>query len=118
MGNRQQVYKSWSADTGRHTGPSVPNRGWLRFGADSPGWQAGGFGREAVPLLRQNDYGGAISLMVSRVADVIAQDAGIQLTGSRPPPTATSPQEPGKGMSTGGVVLLILVVVVLLATRF
>jgi uncharacterized protein len=83
-----------------------------------PDGKAGGFGREAVPLLRQNDYGGAISLMVSRVADVVAQDAGIQLTGSRPPPTATSPQEPGKGMSAGGVVLLILVVVVLLATRF
>ena len=46
--------------------------------------KVGGFGREAVPLLRQNDYNGAVSLMTSRVADVIAQDAGIELTGHRP----------------------------------
>ena len=46
--------------------------------------KVGGFGREAVPLLRQSDYNGAVSLMTSRVADVIAQDAGIQLTGDRP----------------------------------
>ena len=46
--------------------------------------KVGGFGREAVPLLRQNDYNGAVSLMTSRVADVIAQDAGIELTGDRP----------------------------------
>ena len=49
-----------------------------------PDGKVGGFGREAVPLLRQNDYNGAVSLMTSRVADVIAQDAGIQLTGARP----------------------------------
>ncbi len=41
------------------------------------------FGREAVPLLKQNDYNGAVSLMTLRVANVIAQDAGIQLTGAR-----------------------------------
>ena len=46
--------------------------------------KVGGIGREAVPLLRQNDYNGAVSLMTSRVADVIAQDAGIELTGDRP----------------------------------
>src|SRR5712692_4273520 len=50
-----------------------------------PDGKVGGFGREAVPLLRQNDYSGAVSLMTSRVADVIAQDAGIQLAGARPP---------------------------------
>ena len=42
-----------------------------------PDGKVGGFGREAVPLLRQNNYNGAVSLMTSRVADVIAQDAGI-----------------------------------------
>ena len=49
-----------------------------------PDGKVGGFGREAVPLLRQNNYNGAVSLMTSRVADVIAQDAGIELTGARP----------------------------------
>src|SRR6184192_1045055 len=42
-----------------------------------PDGKVGGFGREAVPLLKQSNYSGAISLMTSRVADVIAQDAGI-----------------------------------------
>src|SRR6266851_5081056 len=46
-----------------------------------PDGKVGGFGREAVPLLKQNDYSGAVSLMTSRVADVIAQDAGVELTG-------------------------------------
>ena len=50
-----------------------------------PDGKVGGFGREAVPLLRQNDYNGALLLMSSRVADVIAQDAGIQLTGVQSP---------------------------------
>src|SRR5258707_9332192 len=45
-----------------------------------PDGKVGGFGREAVPLLRQNDYDGSISLMVSRVADVIAKDAGVEIT--------------------------------------
>ena len=49
-----------------------------------PDGKVGGFGREAVPLLKQNDYDGAMALLTMRVADVIAQDAGIQLTGSRP----------------------------------
>ena len=49
-----------------------------------PDGKVGGFGREAVPLLQQNDYNGAVALLTMRVADVIAQDAGIQLTGARP----------------------------------
>ncbi len=44
-----------------------------------PDGKTGGFGREAVPSLKADDYSGAILLMTSRVADVIAQDAGIQL---------------------------------------
>jgi uncharacterized membrane protein YgcG len=73
--------------------------------------KVGGFGREAVPLLRQNDYNGAVSLMTARVADVIAQDAGIQLTGDRP--QFTSPQSaPQRGLS--GKQLLILGVILLI----
>ena len=41
-----------------------------------PDGKVGGFGREAVPLLRQNDYNGAVLLLTSRAAQVIAQDAG------------------------------------------
>jgi uncharacterized protein len=44
-----------------------------------PDGKVGGFGREAVPLLRQNNYDGALLLMTQRVAAVIAQDKGVTL---------------------------------------
>ncbi len=44
-----------------------------------PDGKVGGFGREAVPLLKQNQYGPALLLMTQRVAGVIAADAGVQL---------------------------------------
>jgi len=81
-----------------------------------PDGKAGGFGREALPLLRQSDYNGALSLMVSRVAEVIAQDAGVQLTGLRPTAPGTSPQEHDGGLSGGWLVLLVLVFLVMVAT--
>jgi uncharacterized protein len=82
-----------------------------------PDGKVGGFGREAVPLLKQNDYNGAVSLMTSRVADVIAQDAGVQLTGARPRvPTAV--EQPGTGMSIGGIIVLIIIGLILLTTPF
>ena len=61
-----------------------------------PDGKVGGFGREAVPLLRQGDYSGAVSLMTSRVADTIAADAGISLSAlpKRAPPQA-QPEQPG-----------------------
>ncbi|MGA9800883.1 MAG: TPM domain-containing protein [Terriglobales bacterium] len=78
-----------------------------------PDGKVGGFGREAVPLLRQSDYNGAVSLLTSRVADVIAQDAGIQITGARPlvPAQPTAPpqrQLSGKQLLILGVILLIV----------
>jgi uncharacterized protein len=82
-----------------------------------PDGKVGGFGREAVPLLKQNDYSGAVSLMTSRVADVIAQDAGVQLTGARPRvPTAV--EQPDTGMSIGGIVVLVIIGLILLFTPF
>ncbi|MGB2888584.1 MAG: TPM domain-containing protein [Candidatus Acidiferrales bacterium] len=53
-----------------------------------PDGKVGGFGREAVPLLRQNDYGGALLLITRRVASVIAEDKGVTLdalSGVSPP---------------------------------
>jgi uncharacterized protein len=77
-----------------------------------PDGKVGSFGREAVPLLKQNDYSGAVSLMTSRVADVIAQDAGVQLTGSRPQLPEQPQSQPGSGLS--GKQLLILGVILLI----
>jgi uncharacterized protein len=44
-----------------------------------PDGKVGAFGREAVPLLRQNDYGGAVLLITQRVAGVIAEDQKVTL---------------------------------------
>ena len=78
-----------------------------------PDGKVGGFGREAVPLLKQGNYDGAISLVTHRVADVIAQDAGIQLTGvtRAPPPERLAPH-----ISPAAIAFIIIIVIVVLAT--
>jgi uncharacterized protein len=80
-----------------------------------PDGKVGGFGREAVPLLRQNDYNGAVSLMTARVADVIAQDAGVQLTGDRPQFTS-QPQGGQRGLSGKQLLILGIILLVVLLT--
>ena len=82
-----------------------------------PDGKTGGFGREAVPLLKQNDYNGAVSLLTMRVADVIAQDAGVQLTGARPR-APTVRQEPDKGLSVVGIIVLVVIFLILVSTPF
>jgi uncharacterized protein len=82
-----------------------------------PDGKAGGFGREAVPLLKQNDYSGAVSLMTVRVANVIAQDAGVQLTGDQPSVPETRGQ-PDTGISLAGIVVLVIIGLLLLFTPF
>src|SRR5215469_865793 len=59
-----------------------------------PDGKVGGFGREAVPLLKQGNYDGALTLVTQRVANTIAQDAGVQLTGVSQPPPTTYPEMP------------------------
>jgi uncharacterized protein len=63
-----------------------------------PDGKAGGFGREAAPLLRQSDYSGAVSLIAERIAAVIAQDRNltlVALAGTAPPsPEAERPPFP------------------------
>jgi uncharacterized protein len=44
-----------------------------------PDGKVGDIGRTMVPLLRQQNYDGALTLATDQVAQVIAQDAGIQL---------------------------------------
>src|ERR1700687_121730 len=53
-----------------------------------PDGKVGGFGREMVPLLQRNDYGGAVTLLTERIAAVIAADRGVTLdtlSGAAPP---------------------------------
>jgi uncharacterized protein len=49
-----------------------------------PDGKVGGFGREAVPYLQRGDYDGAALLLTSRVVDVIAKDAGVEIRTSQP----------------------------------
>ncbi len=51
-----------------------------------PDGRVGSFLSEAVPLLRNSDYDGALLLITRRVADVIASDRGVTLTGASPRP--------------------------------
>ena len=78
-----------------------------------PDGKVGGFGREAVPYFRRNDYSGGVQLMTLRVAHVIAKDAGVQLTGAQAPARSDNPQA---GISPFGVILIIIVIIVVLAT--
>jgi uncharacterized protein len=77
-----------------------------------PDGKVGGFGRESVPLLKQADYSGAIKLLTLRVANVIAQDAGVQLTGEQAP----SAPMPLPGISAGRIIWIIIIAIVVLAT--
>ena len=75
-----------------------------------PDGKVGGFGREAVPLLRQNDYSGAVLLMTERVAQVIAADRNLtlnSLSGVPPPTAAQQPEDSVNG--TPWVLILILI---------
>jgi uncharacterized protein len=82
-----------------------------------PDGKVGGFWREAVPLLKQGDYDQAIKLNTERVASVIAEDAGVQLTGaSSGLAERAPPSRPSGGISLGGVVIFIIVVIIVLAT--
>lgn len=81
-----------------------------------PDGKVGGFQREAIPLMRQSQYSQALLLVTSRVADVIAADAGVQLTGARPRAPARPDTEPEGGISLGGIILFVIVILIVLAT--
>jgi uncharacterized protein len=75
------------------------------------------FQREAIPLMRNGSYSQALLLVTQRVANVIAQEAGIQLTMPQLAPAPAEPvEQPGKGLSAGGVILLIIVILIVLFT--
>jgi uncharacterized protein len=82
-----------------------------------PDGKVGGFQREAIPLMRSENYSQALLLVTSRVAGVIATDAGIQLTGSQPrAPAPDNDRQPQGGMSFSGIILIIIVILIVLFT--
>jgi uncharacterized protein len=78
-----------------------------------PDGKVGGFGREAVPLLRNGDYAGAVTLMTVRVASVIAQDAGVALDNQ--PPLAATRQRPAPGGGVGAAVVIFILLFVVIS---
>lgn len=125
-GYASDLYKAWGI------GPKSSNRGVLillavndrkrrievGYGLEPilPDGKVGGFGREAVPFLKQNQYGPAVLLMTQRVAGVIAADAGIQLEGveaPRPPPAERPVNGPPAGAIFLGIVIVLIVLSVL-----
>jgi len=81
-----------------------------------PDGKVGGFGREAIPLMRSEDYSKALLLVTTRVADVIAADAGVQLTHAQPRAPTRGMERPERGISLGGIVLLVVIFIIILVT--
>jgi uncharacterized protein len=71
-----------------------------------PDGKVGGFGREAVPLLKAGSNDAAILLLTRRVADVIAQDAGVTLSGQQLPPPRKADDEGTSDSGIGSLILL------------
>src|SRR5579863_2040930 len=79
-----------------------------------PDGKVGGFGREAVPFLRQNDYSGAALLMTQRVAQVIAADQRVtldSLSGAPPPPS-----EPDNSLFPMSSIVWLLIFIIFLVS--
>lgn len=81
-----------------------------------PDGKVGSFQREAIPLLRSGAYSQALQLVVSRVADVIASDAGVQLASSQTRAPTRPGRQPDEGVSLGAIVGIVVVVLIILLT--
>jgi uncharacterized protein len=80
-----------------------------------PDGKVGGFGREAVPLFKAGSNDAAILLMTRRVADVIAQDSGVTLSGQ---PLPAPRQAVGDDSSASGLGAFILLGIFILFIYF
>lgn len=77
-----------------------------------PDGKVGGFGREAVPYFRQNNYDAGLLLMTKRVADVIAADRKIALSEEpavSPPVNAPSERSGSEAPATSTELIIVLI---------
>jgi uncharacterized protein len=81
-----------------------------------PDGKVGSFQREAAPLMRSGDYSQALLLVTTRIADVIASDAGVQLTHPQLRAPTRTVQRRGSGLSFGGIILLLVIFLIVLFT--
>lgn len=85
-----QLYEKWKIGAkGSDRGVLIliatqDRKRWIAtgYGLESilPDGKVGQIGRQMVPLLRNNDFDGALTLAVDEIAQIIANDAGVTLT--------------------------------------
>ena len=75
-----------------------------------PDGKVGGFSRDMLPLLRQNQYGAALLQISSQIASTIAEDRGVILTQSGPP-AAEAPAPSFYGIPPALLNLLLLLLI-------
>lgn len=82
-----------------------------------PDGKVGSFGREAVPYFKSGNFDAALMLMTRRVADVIAADRGVTLTGTSNLPSGngrTGPDDHQRnGFGPGLIIILVGIFVIL-----
>jgi uncharacterized protein len=82
-----------------------------------PDGKVGSFQREAIPLMREGNYSGALLLVTNRVAGVIAQDAGIQIPTVPAPTAIRAPAHANdQHISLGGILVFVVILLVVLCT--
>jgi len=79
-----------------------------------PDGKVGGFGREMVPVLREGNYSGAVSQMLSQIAEVIAQDSHVSLDSlAQSPALPLARERRGQELRlTGGQILFLLIILI------
>ena len=111
-----QLYQKWGL--GAKSGPN-PDRGVLiliavqdrkRFISTGYGLEGilpdalvGRIGRDMVPMLRANDFDGAMRVAVGQISQIIASDAGVKLAPLQGQPVPAQPQQ---NMGLGGLLFI------------
>lgn len=79
-----------------------------------PDGLVGQIGRQMVPMLRANDFDGAMELAVGQISQIIASDAGVKLAPLGGDAVGFAPKQIGLG-GIASVVIVILVILFILA---
>lgn len=79
-----------------------------------PDGKVGDIGRQMIPMLRSNDFDGAMMLAADETSQIIAQDAGVQLKPLTQWGASQQVHHASAGQVIGGIVFLVLVVIFLI----
>lgn len=79
-----------------------------------PDGKVGQIGRQMVPILRAENFDGAITLAADEISQIIAQDAGVQLTPLTRWGARQQPPHASAGQVIGGIVFVVLVIIFLI----